>query len=401
MPGWFDFINGQTLPASRVQEYLMDQSVMKFADSGSRAAALPFPTDGMVSYLTDIDRLFVYRSSSSAWVQIAESTNLAALSAALPTRRNAIINGAFDIWQRGTTFNAVTTGTFFADRWLAASVSGTQTINVTQQTFTPGSAPMAGNEGQYFMRIARTVSSSGAFYLDHKIEDVRTLAGQTVTLSFWARVSSGTLTPNRVFLNQNFGSGGSAETDNIGAFFPTITTTWQRFTQTIALPSIAGKTLGAGNYLRFLWELGSGLGNFTLDLWGVQLEAGSVATPFARAATTLQGELAACQRYYVRLVQGGTDSAVGLGYAKDVNTIRANIPLPVTMRVKPTALEWGATIYGFDGTNFINAPTSITLAESSTSSGNIQFFQSGSVVTYRSYQITLAANGFIAFSAEL
>ena len=59
MPGWFDFINGQTLPASRVQEFLMDQSVMKFADSGSRAAALPFPTDGMVSYLTDVDRLFV------------------------------------------------------------------------------------------------------------------------------------------------------------------------------------------------------------------------------------------------------------------------------------------------------------------------------------------------------
>lgn len=49
--GWFNFVNGQTLPASRVQDYLMNQSVMVFADSTARDAALTVPTEGMVTYL--------------------------------------------------------------------------------------------------------------------------------------------------------------------------------------------------------------------------------------------------------------------------------------------------------------------------------------------------------------
>jgi hypothetical protein len=64
MAGWFDFVNGQTLPASRVQDYLMDQAVMVFADSAARTTALPSPTAGMVTYLVDSGNLWFYTGST-------------------------------------------------------------------------------------------------------------------------------------------------------------------------------------------------------------------------------------------------------------------------------------------------------------------------------------------------
>lgn len=64
MAGWFDFVNGQTLPASRVQDYLMDQAVMVFADSTARGTALPVPTAGMVTYLVDTGNLWFYTGST-------------------------------------------------------------------------------------------------------------------------------------------------------------------------------------------------------------------------------------------------------------------------------------------------------------------------------------------------
>jgi hypothetical protein len=67
MAGWFDFVNGQTLPASRVQDYLMDQTVMVFADSTARTATLS-PTAGMVTYLLSSNDLWVY--NGSAWVLV-------------------------------------------------------------------------------------------------------------------------------------------------------------------------------------------------------------------------------------------------------------------------------------------------------------------------------------------
>jgi len=64
MAGWFDFVNGQTLPASRVQDYLMDQTVMVFANSSARTSALPSPTAGMVTYLVDTGNLWFYTGST-------------------------------------------------------------------------------------------------------------------------------------------------------------------------------------------------------------------------------------------------------------------------------------------------------------------------------------------------
>jgi hypothetical protein len=225
--------------------------------------------------------------SPGTWVAIGTSspTNVAG--------RNKIINGDFGIWQRGTSFSGTAASAYTADRWTGGSfVAGD---SITQQTFTPGTAPIAGYEGTYFARLT-IGSTAGNRYFWQKVEDVRVFAGQTATLSFWAKVSSGTINLTSVVGNQNFGSGGSSFVGGAGQS-NTITTSWQRFTQTGTFASIAGKTIGTGSNIE-AGAFSTTATNVSVDIWGVQLEAGPTATQFTTASGTVQGELALCQRYY-------------------------------------------------------------------------------------------------------
>jgi hypothetical protein len=223
--------------------------------------------------------------------------------------KNAVINGDFRIWQRGTSFTPTATNTFTADRWTTFYDGTGATRTISQQAFTLGSAPVAGYEAPFFLRYDVSVAGSGNTFnlLRQPIEDVRTFAGQTVTYSFWAKASSSiSVTPR---ISQLFGSGGSATVDNNGSAF-TIGTTWARYTATFSVASISGKTIGTGSALAFDIRLPSNT-TFTFDVWGCQLEAGSVATAFQTATGTLQGELAAGMRYYEK----SYDQATALGTA--------------------------------------------------------------------------------------
>jgi hypothetical protein len=251
--------------------------------------------------------------------------------------KNKVINGDFGVWQRGTTFNSLGTAlTYCADRFYTQRDGSGATVNVTQQTFTPATAPVAGYEGTYFWRYAQTVAGSGSTYtipLGQRIEDVRVYSGQYVTLSFWAKAdASRTLTPT---LDQNFGTGGSSTVQNTGTSI-SISTTWTRYTQLFSLPSLTGKTIGTSSYLDFKFYA---VGNTaqTIDVWGVQLEAGSTATGFQTATGTVQGELAACQRYYERYT--GTPVAIGTFY--DTTRFINVYAYKVTKRTTPT-LGFGA-----------------------------------------------------------
>jgi hypothetical protein len=208
--------------------------------------------------------------------------------------KNKMINGDFGVWQRGTSIS-VTAGSniFTADRYQAYVNGGTATAS--QQTFTPGAAPVAGYEGTYFHRLAN--AAGGTYWeLQQKIEDVRTFAGQTVTFSFWAKASSAHLA--RTYINQYFGVSGSANNGS-GSADVALTTSWQRYTLTVTLGSMAGKTIGAGSYINiFLFHVSGAIGSVSIDTWGWQLEPGSVATPFQTASGSIAGELALCQRYF-------------------------------------------------------------------------------------------------------
>jgi hypothetical protein len=254
--------------------------------------------------------------------------------------KNKIINGDFGVWQRGTSFTFSGSSGYSSDRWV---VDGDRTsMGATQQTFTPGAAPVAGYEGQFFLRWSP--GTSGTFSnLQTRLEDVRTFAGQTVTLSYWAKCSTGTLT-NEPYYLQRFGSGGSP--DNAAALATsTITTTWTRFSQTFTVPSISGKTIGTSSSLIILpVRLGSGT-TTTVDVWGVQLEAGSIATPFQTATGTIQGELAACQRYFNRFTSG----PIALSNYFTTTRVLTPVALPVQMRIAPTGITSNSAAF----TNYV------------------------------------------------
>lgn len=312
--------------------------------------------------------------------------------------KNKIINGNMNVWQRGTTFTPTATGYFYTtDRWIGYCYSPS-TVTISQQAFTPGTAPETGYESQYFIRVNSTNTLN---LLQQNIEDVRTLAGQTVTVSFWAKSASAqTIT---IYLSQVFGSGGSAGVDNTAT--KAITTSWARYSVNITLPSVAGKTIGANSFLANTF---TGAINNALDIWGVQVEAGSVATPFQTATGTIQGELAACQRYYFRKSASNAASLMyfGTGYAYATNGGDVQITLPVQMRVTPTAIDYSALAdFKWEGTTSSNTPSAIAFDgnQNNPYAVSVNITKTAGFTTWQS--INLMANGttnaYLGFSAEL
>jgi hypothetical protein len=65
------FVPGETLTANQVNNYLQDQTVMVFADEASRTVAIPSASEGMVTYLLDLNYLSVY--DGTQWVRIGNA----------------------------------------------------------------------------------------------------------------------------------------------------------------------------------------------------------------------------------------------------------------------------------------------------------------------------------------
>jgi hypothetical protein len=342
-------------------------------------------------------RLAVGADGTSLVANSAASTGLS-YEANWAAGKNKIINGDFSIWQRGTTFNAAGSGNYFADRWTCYIAGGTN--NITQQTFTPGTAPVAGYEGQYFLRWTNTSAAAG-LSLSQRIEDVRKFAGQTITVSFWVKANASLNTSVSIY--QQFGSGGSSAVSQISDNIA-VTTSWTRVFASFNVASIAGKTIGTNNYFQVDFNLPNQ--TFTFDIWGVQVEAGSVATAFQTATGTIQGELAACQRYYFRIVSGNTFNFYGYGNADTTNSLQVPITTPVEMRVKPTALDSSAmsTFYWFTGATNGNTATSFTISGlCQKNQAVITVTKSASFVAGAAYMLldNGTTSAFLGFSAEL
>jgi hypothetical protein len=327
---------------------------------------------------------------------------------------NAIINGAFEINQRG--FTSSTAGGFGFDRWNTAISGGT--VTASAQTFTTGSGPAAGIEPRNFYRVITSGQSTAGHFalLIQNIEDVRTLAGQTVTLSFYAKAGSGTpKIAGEIY--QYFGTGGSpsavVETP-IGS--STISTSWARYSLTFVVPSLSGKTIGTNNDSALavnLWVSSGatfatrsssiGIQNNTFDIWGVQVEAGSTATPFRRNANSIQGELAACQRYYYRITSLNSFGVMVTGGATGSTTGRVYANMPPQMRTV-SAIDNSAlsTIRYADGANAA-AITSLALTDSSSAIIPLDFVTTGGMTSGRVtwLQGNNTSSAFIGFSAEL
>jgi len=273
--------------------------------------------------------------------------------------RNKIINGNFDIWQRGTSQTSTTYGS--ADRWALDHATSSKTGS--QQAFALAQTDVPGNP-KYYLRHVITSSSGGYVYLQQGIEDVRTLSGKTATLSFWAKADSNKNIATEFF--QYFGSGGSpsSQVDTVGVTTHSLTTSWQKFTSTVAIPhltdtGLAGgtpKTIGTSGTdhlgVVFWFDAGSSfnartnsLGNQsgTFDIAQVQLEEGPVATPFEQRPIGM--ELSLCQRYYYigRLHYGLCHVCPTIFNQSSNDTpIFESFPFPVDMRATPTMTVSGS-----------------------------------------------------------
>jgi hypothetical protein len=249
--------------------------------------------------------------------------------------KNKFLNADFKIWQRGSSFTGFSSGQFFADRFSCNFNGSGATRTVSQQTFTPATAPVAGYEGQYFLRYAQSVAGTGGGYNQLKtwIEDVRSVTPNTTyTLSFWAKAAAAKNVD--VIVGQSFGSGGSGDVETTIQASQALTTSWVRYSYTFTVPSISGKTVGTGSYA-FVYL---GLPNndtFTIDTWGWQLEQANTATAFQTATGTISGELGACQRYYYPLAITNIDASLTVNRTS-TTTSETMIYLPVSMRSIPS-----------------------------------------------------------------
>ena len=267
--------------------------------------------------------------------------------------RNKIINGNFDFWQRSTSQTA-TSGYGSADRWSPLYVGSARTAS--QQPFTNGQTDVPNNPKYYFRHAVTSSSGSGNYVHTYQaIEDVRILAGKTVTLSFYAKADSNKNIATE--FTQWFGTGGSPSSWNNGLSVTThsLTTSWQKFTTTVSIPHLTDTGLVGGtpkiigtdansSYtgIYFHFEAGSDLNARTnslgqppnntiyqVDIAQVQLEEGTVATPFEYRPIGV--ELSLCQRYYQVFTYC---NFAGRGASSDTCTF--GVPLANAMRSMPT-----------------------------------------------------------------
>lgn len=264
--------------------------------------------------------------------------NFYSFSANPTSFKNKLINGGFDIWQRGTgtPIGELTyTNTYVADRWKTISDFG---ISYHTYEKTAATDELLLNAGilNYIAFSSMTYSGDNNQYLEQKIEDVRTLTNKTVTLSFYAKAGVSTsFTPRFI---QNFGSGGSTSvTTNTSAI--TLTTSWARYSVTTTIPSVAGKTIGDDSFLAV--HVLKFPESVDIDITGVQLEIGSSATPFEVRPIGI--ELPLCQRYYNILLNDISQSPFMDGYQAANGYITSYISFP-SMRKNPSlGVSWGTT----------------------------------------------------------
>lgn len=272
--------------------------------------------------------------------EIATKTTLATVQQDVSTNygmaRQAIMNGNFDVLQRGFT-SAITdvTKIFVNDRWwdYADKNGGTlPTLARTVTRLTFGDIPNSFFYTSLSTNGAGTslgVSSNHRFV--QRIENgTRNLCGlgKKVTLSFWAKssIANKRISPN---LSQNYGTGGSPTAAEIilsGNDPITLTTSWTKYTITFTTNTLVGKTFGTGvdDYLALEFQLIWGttwgntnvkasvtaetyVGSGTINIAQVQLCSGDVALPFQ--PKSYEEELRACQRYYE------VETGYGTGFA--------------------------------------------------------------------------------------
>lgn len=265
--------------------------------------------------------------------------------------RNKIINGDFEVAKRSASVVAGTGFKYVTDRW--ARVTTGSTLAYARQEFATGITMPPGNPRYYGRFTVASVASATNFAIAyHAMEDVRTLSGKTVTVTFYAKADA---SKNIGFeLYQWFGLGGSPSSavTGIGAQQCALTTSWQRFDILVNVPSISGKTRGTDNNdhleLVFWFDAGStfasrassiGQQSGTFDIAHVSIVEGDARQeidPFCQRHISQEEDL--CARYF----QAFSGLQI-LGYNSAGGPIAATTTFSPQMRSGPSTPVFTAT----------------------------------------------------------
>jgi hypothetical protein len=324
--------------------------------------------------------------------------------------KNKVINGNMAIWQRGTSF-ASGTPTYTADRFQGYRQTAAAGATFSQQTtgldgfqYCLRAQRNSGNTSTTFVRIASTFETS----------QVKTLHGRSLVLSFYARRGSDlSSTSFNMVCNVEAGTGtdsniatGFTGQVTLATLTQALTASWVRYE--VDIPTLSNTYNQLGFYMQFT-PTGTASTNDYIEITGVQLEVGNYMTPFQTATGTIQGELAACQRYYYRIFPNSTQKLFGVATAASTTAGGSIIYFPVKMRTAPTALEQSGTANEY-AVNFAGVQTTCSAVPTfqSFTTENSAFVtltvtagliagQGGRFVT----DITNGTNAYLGWSAEL
>jgi hypothetical protein len=339
---------------------------------------------------------------------VADSTTTTGLryQGSIAGGKNAVINGGFDIWQRGTSITIGSDGAAFSADRFKGSYTGTG-INVvaTQESDSPNA------QTKFSLKLTQTggnATSLTTYAVRTFIEQntILPLLGRACVASFWYKSSVTGTHAMRINGTEN-----TSGTNQTATFTVSAANTWEFKTVAVtAFSAITTATATVTDRGAFI-DLGpasqsNGQTSFAsgayFQIAQLQLEIGSVATSFSRSGGTIQGELAACQRYYFRTTTGTNNQLIGAGIATTATTASVYVVPPVTMRVAPTSVD-AANLATSDLTAFTNAVTAPTTIAFSTVNNVRIDLAGGSGMTAKT-PIVLQTNGtagYLGLSAEL
>ena len=281
-----------------------------------------------------------------------------------PAGRNLIINGNFKVAQRATSHGS--SGYRTVDRWKMTAGGANAALTQSQYSSISGTSPYAEGHHQAFRieNAGQNANTQGYVYMEHRIEAQDIVSSgwnylsssSYITLSFWVRAS----VTQSYLITLNTNDGTTREWNHL------VSLTGDQWTKvTMTIPGDSNITINNDNGIGLILYLTPYLGSHytagsTVDQWvnhagytsrpdmgdgwwttsnstfmltGVQLEAGSKATPFQHRS--YGQELALCQRYYYLLASGATKFMCMGDFWIDAQA-DGGIVLPVEMRTTPT-----------------------------------------------------------------